>query len=379
MMSVMQIVLGAGLSGLSLAVALLRAGVTDPIVVVDRRTEFGRDRTWCTWAAPDTPFLDLATHRWETWEVRTEHRRARATSRARAYVHIPSDVFYAAVLAELEAAPNVELRLGVTVQEVGDGWVRTDAGELRGLVHDGLALSSPALRARGRSPVDLWQAFLGWEVETAEPVFDPRVATLMDYRTPQVAGGVQFVYVLPYSETHALVEHTTFAPDGPTPDERRDALRAYLPDDYAILGEERGRLPMTTEPFAALRSPRTTAIGVAGGALRPSSGYAFSRVQAHVRALARAVKAGAPLPAHAGSRRRAALDAIFLHALTADPAAFPERFRGLVEHVPADAFARFMSDHSTPADEARVMAALPVAPFARAAVRAAVSARRAGG
>ncbi len=376
MMSMMQIVLGAGLAGLSLAVALVREGVGEPIVVVDRRTEFGRDRTWCTWAAPDTPFLDLATHRWDTWEVRTETGSARATSKSRAYVHIPSDAFYAAALEELERAPNVELRLGVTVREIGDGWARTDAGELRGLVHDGLALGSPVVRTRersSRSHVALWQAFLGWEVETEVPTFDPDVATLMDYRTPQLPDGVQFVYVLPYSPTRALVEHTSFAPGGPTPDERRDVLRDYLPDAYAILGEERGRLPMTTEPFAALRSPRTTAIGIAGGALRPSSGYAFSRVQAHSRALARAIRTGAPLPRHAASRRRAALDTVFLHALAADPGAFPEHFRTLVADVPADAFARFMSDHSSPADEARVMAALPSLPFARAALSAAAS------
>lgn len=371
----MQVVLGAGLSGLSLAVALVRAGVRERVVVIDRRTAFGRDRTWCTWAAPGTPFLDLATHRWETWEVVTPTGAARATSRARAYVHIPSDAFYAAALDELEAAPNVELRLGETVQEIGDGWARTDAGTYAGLVHDGLALGSPALRGRRAGAVELWQSFLGWEVETEQPAFDPRVATLMDYRTPQLPDGVQFLYVLPYSPTRALVEHTSFAPGGPTPDERRAVLRDHLPDAHAILGEERGRLPMTTAPFAALRSPRTTAIGIAGGALRPSSGYAFSRVQAHAAALARAIVRGEPLPRHAAARRGAALDAVFLHALAADPAAFPEHFRALVDRVPADAFARFMSDHSTPVDEARVMAALPAGPFARAALSAAAARR----
>ncbi len=377
----MQIVLGAGLAGLSLAVALVREGVREPIVVVDRRTAFGRDRTWCTWAAPDTPFLELATHRWETWAVCTEAGTALATSRTRPYVHIPSDVFYAAALDELRAAPNVELRLGETVLEVGDGWARTDAGNLTGLVHDGLAglggqspqSHPPDSRDSPLSPAALWQTFLGWEVETEAAVFDPGVATLMDYRTPQHPGGVHFVYTLPFSPTRALVEHTTFAREAVATEDREAALRAHLPGAFEIVRKERGRLPMSAEPVPALRSPRTTAIGIAGGALRASSGYAFSRVQAHARAIARAVANGTPLPARAGSRRRGALDAVFLSALAADPGAFPEHFRALVDRVPADAFARFMSDHSTPADEARVMASLPVAPFARASLRAAVS------
>ncbi len=201
-------------------------------------------------------------------------------------------------------------------------------------------------------------------------MFDPGVATLMDYRTPQFPGGVHFVYTLPFSATRALVEHTSFAPEGVPAAEREAAMRAHLPDAFEVVRKERGRLPMDATPVSALPFPRTTAIGIAGGALRASSGYAFSRVQAHSQAIAKAVAAGTPLPARAGLRRRGALDAVFLQAMAADPGAFPEYFRTLVERVPADAFARFMSDHSTPLDEARVMAALPTSPFARAAASA---------
>lgn len=362
----MQIVLGAGLGGLSLAVALVREGVTGPIVVVDRRTTFGHDRTWCTWAMPGVPFLELARHRWATWEVITPEGASRATSAAHPYVHIASEDFYSAALETLERAPNVELRLGETVLELGDGWARTERERLDGLVHDALALGSPALRGRRLEP--LWQGFLGWEVEVPEPRFEPGVVTLMDFRTPQ-DGDLQFLYTLPFSPTRALVEHTSFAPRGPGAEIRRERLREYL-GDCEILHEERGRLPMTTARLPALRSPRTAALGIAGGGMRASSGYAFSRVQAHATALARAVARGEPLPRRAGSRRRAALDAVFLRAMTNDPAAFPEHFRALVDRVPSAAYARFMADASSPPDEARVMAALPVLPFARASAQA---------
>ena len=362
----MQIVLGAGLAGLSLAAALVREDVREPIVVIDRRTAFTRDRTWCTWAGPDLPFARCATHRWSSWEVVTDRSTARDGSVSQPYVHIPSDAFYAAALAQIEG--RVELRLGETVLEVGDGWARTDAGEYRGLVHDALALGSPALR--GLRP-ELWQAFLGWEVEVGEPRFDPGVATLMDFRCPQEPAGVTFFYVLPFSPTRALVEHTSFAPGPGIPaDRRRAALREWL-GEHTVLHEERGRLPMTTARLPALRTPRTTALGIAGGGLRASSGYAFSRVQSHAAAVARAVATDGPLPRRAGLARRAALDAVFLRAFADDPGAFPERFRALAERVPGDVYARFMSDASSPADEARVMAALPPLPFMRAAARTA--------
>lgn len=366
-----QVILGAGLAGLSLAVQLVRHGVREPIVVVDQRTEFGRDRTWCTWASPDLPFLELSRHHWSTWEVVTTAGAGRGTSRARPYVHIDSADFYAVALDELERAANVEVRLGERVTDLGDGWAQTSRERLEGQIHDGLAMSSPALR---QTRMDLWQAFHGWEVQTDTARFDPGVATLMDFRVDQDEG-VNFLYVLPYAPDRALVEHTSFARGGPARHKRRKALAAYLGDGYEIVHEERGRLPMTTAPIPARRSERTNAIGIAGGALRPSSGYAFSRVQAHSIAIARAVAAGQPTPERAGLRRRGALDNVFLHALATEPEAFPERFRALVERVPGTVFARFMTDQSSPRDEARVMAALPVRPFARAAIAAASSDR----
>lgn len=369
----MQVVLGAGLSGLSLAVALVRAGVRDDVVVVDRRTTFGRDRTWATWSAPGTPFEDLARRRWATWEVRTAGRRASGRSRRRPYLAIDGADLYAAALDELDRAPQVDLRLGSRVLDVGDGWAETDAGRLEGHVHDGLGLASPALRGRRPGRTELWQAFLGWEVETERPVFSPGVATLMDFRCPQ-DGQVRFVYVLPHGRHRALVEHTVFAPSVPSAAEHRAALEAHLGETLAAGSweaghEERGRVLMTTGSLPARRGTRTTAIGVAGGAVRASSGYAFSRTQAHVTAIAEAVAAGRPPPARAGAPHRALLDAVFLQALTTDPAAAGDRFATLVKRVPGEAFARFMTDQSTRADETRVVAALPPLPHALAALR----------
>jgi hypothetical protein len=47
---------------------------------------------------------------------------------------------------------------------------------------------------------------------TDRPVFDPGVATFMDFRVPQ-EGGTCFVYVLPTDPRRALVEYTVFSPE----------------------------------------------------------------------------------------------------------------------------------------------------------------------
>ena len=67
-----HLILGAGCAGLALAAALVDAGVREQILLVDRRTSFENDRTWCFWDTGDIPWAHLATRRWEAWNVRTE-------------------------------------------------------------------------------------------------------------------------------------------------------------------------------------------------------------------------------------------------------------------------------------------------------------------
>jgi len=125
-----------------------------------------------------------------------------------------------------------------------------------------------------------------------------------------------------------------------------------------VLREERGVLPMTTAPLPAVRGPRLLAVGAAAGAVRPSSGYAFVRLQRHVQAVAQALAAGTAPPARIGRRRHELLDALFLRALVRDPAAFDRHFVALLRGVRPGSFARFMTDASSLGDEASVIAAL---------------------
>lgn len=375
----MHLVLGAGCAGLSLACALLDAGVDERIVLVDRRTTFDHDRTWCFWATGgDIPFAALATHRWPAWRLVgrdgrvAEHRSARTP-----YVHLPADRLYAAALDRLDAAPNVELRLGervLGVRETEDGVrVTTQNGAIEGAVaYDAMGGAGPLNRGRPDGAIELCQRFLGLEVEVERPVFDPGTATLMDFRGGHAGDdALRFVYVLPFSPTRALVEDTSLGGRTVAAASRRAAIARHLRDVWdaggvEVLREERGALAMTTHLFPASRGPRLHAVGAAAGALRPSSGYAFVRLQRHVRAVARAVAAGVAPPAVVGHRRHRALDALFLRALSADPAAFDTHLLALARGTDARTFARFMTDASSVWDEAGVVAAMTRPGFLKA-------------
>jgi len=387
----MHLILGAGCAGLSLACALLDAAVDEPILLVDRRTTFEHDRTWCFWStSANLPFAWLASHGWPAWclvgrDGRTEvHRSTRHP-----YLHLPADRFYAVALERLDRAANVELRLGERVLEVhalAEGVrVRTSRGVIEGAVaYDAMGGGGPLNRHRPAGAVELRQCFLGQEVEVERPVFDASTATLMDFRAFGAAAHgdvLRFMYVLPLGPTRALVEDTSLGRGTISPEARRSAIAAYLDTAWAagavqIHREERGALPMTTHRFPVSRGSRVLAVGAAAGALRPSSGYAFVRLQRHVQAVARAVVDGAAPPAWLGARRHHGLDALFLRALAADPPGFDQHLLALAGGVDARTFARFMTDASSVREDAAVVAAMARPGFMRAMVKGALGSRQ---
>ncbi len=334
------------------------------IVLLDARTDWRNDRTWCFWDTGDVPYAELATASWGAWRVVEEDGREHV-QRGPRYLHLPAERYYEALVPRLQRAPNVRFELGTVVRERPRG---------AGRVYDALG-SAPGL------PVDaLRQRFLGQVVRTTAPVFDPEVVTLMDFRVGQ-RDGVHFVYVLPFSPTLALVEDTHLGLVKTPADVRRRTVRRYLRQvhgvrEFAVEHEERGSIPMAGD----LRGSPWS-VGTAAAAVRPSSGYAFVRTQRHVRAVARAAadherrhgpataRRAGPTPPRAepppapGSPRTEALDRLFLAALRRRPDAFPALFAQLAERVDGAPFARFMNDASSRADELRMAAAVPRLPL----------------
>jgi lycopene beta-cyclase len=374
------VILGAGLGGLSLADALADRGWPAPIVLIDRRGAWSNDRTWCTWLTGPLRYAELSSHRWTAWRTVRGGAEARGGSRAHPYVRIEAATLYDRVLTRLDALSSCEIRTDEAVLAIDASGpvpiVQTTRERFEaGLVVDALGASSPL-----RAPVDptsgpaLSQRFLGWEVRAPAGTFDPQTVTLMDFRASG-PDGVDFLYVLPFSGERALVEHTSIGVGGPGAATRRSALTVELdaiagPGRWEREREERGLIPMTATPFPLSHGRGTCTVGGAAGAVRPSSGYAFSRTQRHVSALADAITGGRPLPQAVAPPRFAALDRVFLTALAGAHDGGEELFWRLAAGVDAGPFARFMTDVSTPWDEARIIAALPLLAMAGAAGRA---------
>lgn len=351
---------GAGCAGLSLAWHLLDAGIEGRrLVLVDPRTTYGRDRTWCFFDVWPHPFERLATHRWSRWRVRAKGPWVERAAPSITYAHLPSDAFYAATRARLAEA-GVEVRLGVRAGAVDESAstarLETDAGPIDAdLIFD----SRPPL-GRPAGDVTLLQHFEGWEVEVDEDRFHPGVATLMDFAVPQDRG-VHFLYVLPFDARSALVEATWFSTEVHEPSVHRAALERALDGvEYRVRHRERGVIPMSSAAFPRRIGRRVYPIGIAGGHAKPSTGYAFLDIQRCAAAMARRVR-DAPLPEPPAPRPwlSAFQDAVFLSYLERHPEKAGEAIVGLFDRLPADLVPRFLHDEVSAAERLRVMRAMP--------------------
>lgn len=371
------VVCGAGAAGLSIAVRLARLPLR--VRVVDQREGYGRDRTFSFFRGRSHPFDEAVVRRYRAIEVLGRARRVARNVEARPYETIASDRFYECALRMLARHDAVRLDLGVRVGAMRDLGphveIETDRGALRAALVIDARGGLEARRARA-GDVRWVQHFVGLEVEVERPIFEPALATLMDLRVSQ-AEGPHFVYVLPETTRRALVEDTYFGPAPLEPERYEANLRAWLEARGAgavsVLRRERGVLPMTTEDVDRGQG-RVVRAGLAGGAAKPSTGYAFAFIQRDADAIGHALaswdRTRAPVLPPPRSPTSLFFDRVFLAYLAAHPKDAESIFVDLFAGTSGPTIARFLSEDARASDYAAVMAAVPSAGVLAQAFRA---------
>ncbi len=356
-------ILGGGCAGLSVAARLARSRVS--FRVVEPREQYTDDRAWSFWRTAPDPFEECVRASWSGWTVEGPRELVRRGSGRIPYQTVSAGAFYGRAGDLIDDAPGGSIALGTAARGIAPS-----GGAFRIDTTDGSFTARHVLD--GRPPVRrprYGQFFLGREIATAEAVFDPCTVPLMHFRRGY-SDGVDFLYILPFARDRALVEVTSFAPTRPS----RDTFAAWLADEIATLGihshdvlrEEAGALPMEVD-YAEPPVAGTTRIGLGAGAARPSTGYAFQRIQGQADVLAAALSKGAAprLPAERPMTRF--MDRVFLQVLATAPERGPALFESLFRNAPSERLERFLSGSTRAADRLSVMAALPPLPFLRAA------------
>lgn len=366
------ILAGGGAAGLSLAYQLARSSLKErSILIIDRVVKNRNDHTWCYWSREPLPTDALAHRTWEQVAFIGAGWQRVIPLAPYCYRVVRGIDFYRAMRAALEPLPNVDFLLG-SVERIVDGPAQAEVmvNELTytgDWVFDSRHASSEYRPLTARYHY-LKQHFLGWEIETAEPAFDPQTPTLFDFRPPQ-RGAMRFFYVLPFTERRALVEYTLFSADLLPSAEYRAALQAYLREvlgihEYRIVEEESDLIPMTDHPFPRRAGQRVMNIGTRGGRVKASTGYAFRRIQADAAAIVRSLNQhGHPFAVPAPPARYHLFDTLMLDVMARHGGRMSAIFTDLFRKNPVDRLFRFLDEAGPLRENVQVMASVPPGPF----------------
>jgi lycopene beta-cyclase len=212
----------------------------------------------------------------------------------------------------------------------------------------------------------LCQDFFGLHVQTSAKVFDPDCLTLMDFSGIILndGAGFHFYYVLPFTQTEALVESVFVGFSRIDVEEHRRLIKQYLAKDFGVgtfeeLQTEHGCIPM--QRFSSKTpSARHYFLGTKGGLVRPSTGYAFAAIHKFSNKLAGLLEdEEMPVAPATLSPKARLFDSVLLTYLKQRPHDGPLLLSSLFSFVPADVIVRFLCDRSSLQDDATIIAAMP--------------------
>ncbi|MEN1784271.1 MAG: lycopene cyclase family protein [Bacteroidota bacterium] len=373
-MSYDYIIIGAGASGLLLAEALGQDSFfkDHQILVLDKATKTQNDRTWCFWERGQGPFDSILHHTWPNIHFAGKALDIKPAIAPYTYKMVSGDTFYAHYLSKIKTYPNINFVQDAVIdvhEAAEEVTVLGETGSYTTKYVFDSRFDYKKLQSQSRYPV-LQQHFLGWFVKTDHPVFDPTAATFMDFSIPQ-QGNTRFMYVLPLSETEALVEYTLFSEHTLENSEYETAITHYLEHTlgtkiYTITLTEQGNIPMTCYDFSAANTNRTLKIGMAGGWTKASTGYTFYSSLKKVRQLVAHLKADKPLLKFSRKNRFWFYDLLLLDILYKNNHLGQQIFESLFKVRKPQLIFKFLDEDTSFWEDLYIMAAPKPWPFIKA-------------
>ena len=362
------IICGGGCSGLSLAYRLLSEEFRNSkILIIDKDRKNKNDRTWSFWTTDEEDiFAEIYAKTWHRLAFYSPNLELETDPFPYKYNTIHGVDFYQFVLDKINASDHIHF-LNAEIydqKEVADTVViTTSEGEFQAqYCFDSIVRSFPE-----NKKLFVWQHFLGWEVEYDKDTFNDDVATFMDFRIEQ-NGETIFVYVLPFSKTSALVEATFFSKEILKPKVYEDILdpyvKTYFGSNFQIINKEAGAIPMTTEPFSK-GSKRIIPIGTNNGTVKPSTGYAFTRIQKECNHLIEGIKKR-KIEKVQPRKRFLAYDRTLLNVLITGKESGQKVFTMLFKNNKFNKILKFLNEDTSIFEEIAIFNTLPFASFLRA-------------
>ncbi|MES2518059.1 MAG: lycopene cyclase family protein [Bacteroidota bacterium] len=364
------IIAGGGMAGLSLAFYLNQSNLRDKsILIIDRDVKDTNDHTWCFWEKGQSPFEEIIAQKWKgVWFHGTDNFSQFLDIQEYTYKMIRGVDFYNYVIPLLKQNENIAF-LQADILEVSET-VKTNKGDFYAsdLVFD----SSFRSKYNNSDYHNMLQHFKGWVIETTKPVFKVNEPTLFDFRTEQ-KNECRFVYVLPHSETKALIEFTIFSDNLIEESEYESYLKKYIEEtlkvgEYQIIETEFGIVPMSDEPHEISPKPKVIRIGTSGGYVKASTGYSFQRSQRFLQRLVKSMERNIDIKnGMIPNRWKGFLDTVLLNVMLKNRTPQDDIFTRLFKYNQPSQVLKFLDEDTSIFEDIALIHTVPKPPFMKAA------------
>ncbi len=372
------IIIGAGAAGLSLLLALDDAEYIGTVKLVERSLGSKNDKIWSFWNNDSVPtyLKAIVSQEWQKWEISVDDCNYPMSHPYHRYCSIRSESLMDLAQQRVQAKTHFDIEFDsdvVSVESTNElALVTTKNGQLtaRWVVDT----RPPPLKTHHDG---LLQCFYGEEVVTDSDVFNSSTVKLMQQLASSELG-IEFIYILPFSTNHALIEFTCFSPTIIERTILQARLKSRMHDiigsqKYKVEREECAVLPMYgINKNTDNKNKRLIYAGIAGGAMRASTGYSFLACQKWAKQCATELNSKQSLSASPtltpftpiGSVYQK-MDRLMLAVLRNDMHIGVTIFMQMFKKVKPERFVRFMTEQATIIDFICVIWAMPKRAFLR--------------
>lgn len=370
------IIAGAGCAGMSLMFSLINSPLKDKkILLVDHSFTAPPAKTWCYW---NTVPLEIhppdKIQSWSKMSLQKNETKLNLDLNGLNYYHINSFDFFEWMNSLISSHPTItklEGQVDKISETEGEAFITTNDGMkyTADYVFDSRLNSKEDF-----SPDVLKQVFSGWRIETESPVFDSTSATLMDF-SDMKGKGFEFIYILPYSNSSALVEFTTYSKDKIDLSELDQSLQEYLASTfpgirYEISYREDGIIPMTTKMDNSVNSKKIIPIGTRAGWTKASTGYTFHTIQKHSQKIvSNLINAKHPLRGITKASRFNFYDNILLNIASKWPDKLQSVFYSMFKSIPSKDVIKFLNEETRLVEELLLLSKLDFKIFVQSLLR----------
>ena len=361
------IILGGGLSGLSLAYHMSKLGCLQnkTLCILEKRKKYARDKNWSYWDFDNNLFSKCVIKSWHQFHIIWKNQKLDIKCKNSPYRTIDSKKFYEFIIQYLYKNKNIKIVNDCKIINTKKNIIKTNKDLFVGkIIFDSLVKTKP-------SKSSIYQHFFGVEIETKKATFNNKILDLMNFDCKQ-NNGLHFFYTLPFTNKKALIETTWYSSKIKTRKEYQDEIQEYLK-----LHNIKGKITFTEFGVIPLNIQNTNyatdkhiPIGTAGNLTRLSTGYTFQAIQSFSKSLAISLKQYKKIviPA-ARAKKYNFLDEILLQVIKNNPDRMPSIFFNLFKNNNSKTIINFLTDRSNLVEDIKIISTMPIILFTKTLFR----------